>query len=31
MARSVGLTEPDEGTIHFDGEVVFEEQKRTRG
>ena len=26
-----GLTEPDEGTIHFDGEVVFDEQKRTPG
>jgi len=25
-----GLTEPDDGVIHFDGEVVFEEQKRTK-
>ena len=25
-----GLTEPDEGMIYFDGEVVFEEQKRTK-
>ena len=25
-----GLTEPDDGTIAFDGEVVFEEQKRTK-
>jgi len=25
-----GLTEPDDGTIRFDGEVVFEEQKRTK-
>jgi polar amino acid transport system ATP-binding protein len=24
-----GLTEPDEGTIHFDDEVVFEDKKRT--
>jgi polar amino acid transport system ATP-binding protein len=25
-----GLTEPDEGTIQFDDEVVFEDQKRTK-
>jgi polar amino acid transport system ATP-binding protein len=25
-----GLTEPDDGTIQFDGQVVFEEQKRTK-
>jgi polar amino acid transport system ATP-binding protein len=25
-----GLTEPDEGTIRFDDEVVFEDQKRTK-
>lgn len=24
-----GLTEPDDGTIRFDGEIVFEDQKRT--
>lgn len=26
-----GLTEPDEGTILFDGEIVFSERKRTAG
>jgi polar amino acid transport system ATP-binding protein len=25
-----GLTEPDEGTIRFDDEIVFEDQKRTK-